>query len=391
MISTAWASSSEIAANPLRRCQARQPVEAGEPLERREPREQQQLDEHEVGAEQPGDAADGPIRLAVSSTSCDAARAPPQADDDDRVGRHEERQPPAGDPGSAHDWKDATPVPLRLPDHWLWDFWFAVDGDDVHVFYLQAPRALGDPELRHHNATIGHAVSRDLRRWEVLPDALGARRPRRVRRPRHVDRQRRAPRRPLAPLLHRHRARRGRRGAADRPRHLRRPADLGARRAAARSRPALVRPRALARPVGRVGPGARALGHVHLRHVGGRGILAHAHSPDLRTWTTGPPLSPPTGHVQLEVPQLVRHNVGWWMLFSDVFAGSGIHYLSAPERLGPYAAESRDLLPRSRPRQHYAGRLLDHGGERLLFAWLMDDEDGAFVGELSDPMPLAGL
>jgi beta-fructofuranosidase len=36
-------------------------------------------------------------------------------------------------------------VSLRLPDHWLWDFWFAVDGDDVHVFYLQAPRALGDP------------------------------------------------------------------------------------------------------------------------------------------------------------------------------------------------------------------------------------------------------
>ena len=78
---------------------------------------------------------------------------------------------------------------------------------------------------------------------------------------------------------------------------------------------------------------------------GGRGILAHAHSPDLRTWTTGPPLSPPTGHVQLEVPQLVRHDVAWWMLFSDVFAGSGIHYLSAPERLGPYSAESRDLLP----------------------------------------------
>ena len=62
---------------------------------------------------------------------------------------------------------------LRLPDRWLWDFWFARDGDDVHVFYLQAPRALGDPELRHVNATIGHAVSRDLRDWRILPDALG--------------------------------------------------------------------------------------------------------------------------------------------------------------------------------------------------------------------------
>ena len=62
---------------------------------------------------------------------------------------------------------------LRLPGHWLWDFWFAQDGADVHVFYLQAPRALGDPALRHRNATIGHAVSRDLRSWRVLPDALG--------------------------------------------------------------------------------------------------------------------------------------------------------------------------------------------------------------------------
>jgi beta-fructofuranosidase len=65
-------------------------------------------------------------------------------------------------------------VALRLPEHWLWDFWFARDGGDVHLFHLQAPRSLGDPELRHRNATIGHAVSRDLRTWEVLPPALAA-------------------------------------------------------------------------------------------------------------------------------------------------------------------------------------------------------------------------
>jgi beta-fructofuranosidase len=61
---------------------------------------------------------------------------------------------------------------LRLPGHWLWDFWFAQDGGDVHVFFLQAPRDVGDPDLRHHHARIGHAVSRDLRTWEVLPTAL---------------------------------------------------------------------------------------------------------------------------------------------------------------------------------------------------------------------------
>jgi beta-fructofuranosidase len=41
------------------------------------------------------------------------------------------------------------------------------------VFFLQAPRSLGDPVLRHHHASIGHAVSNNLRRWRILPDAVG--------------------------------------------------------------------------------------------------------------------------------------------------------------------------------------------------------------------------
>ena len=63
-------------------------------------------------------------------------------------------------------------MPLRLPDKWVWDFWLARDAQQHHVFYLQAPRSLRRSELRHHNASIGHAVSSDLRRWRVLPDAL---------------------------------------------------------------------------------------------------------------------------------------------------------------------------------------------------------------------------
>ena len=63
---------------------------------------------------------------------------------------------------------------LRLPDKWVWDFWLVRDGKDYHAFYLQAPRSLGDPELRHLNASIGHAISKDLRYWHVLPDALNA-------------------------------------------------------------------------------------------------------------------------------------------------------------------------------------------------------------------------
>jgi beta-fructofuranosidase len=63
---------------------------------------------------------------------------------------------------------------LRLPDKWVWDFWLVRDGRDYHAFYLQAPRSLGHPELRHLNASVGHAASKDLRHWRVLPDALSA-------------------------------------------------------------------------------------------------------------------------------------------------------------------------------------------------------------------------
>jgi beta-fructofuranosidase len=63
---------------------------------------------------------------------------------------------------------------LTLPDAWAWDFWTADDGQRHHLFYLNAPRSLGDPELRHRSAGVGHAVSSDLRSWELLPDALRA-------------------------------------------------------------------------------------------------------------------------------------------------------------------------------------------------------------------------
>ena len=61
---------------------------------------------------------------------------------------------------------------LKLTDRWIWDSWFSFDGDNHHVFYLSAPRDLVDPNLRHRNPTIGHAVSADLVNWEVLPDAI---------------------------------------------------------------------------------------------------------------------------------------------------------------------------------------------------------------------------
>jgi beta-fructofuranosidase len=62
---------------------------------------------------------------------------------------------------------------LRLDDYWIWDSWIADDGDSYHLYFLQAPRSLGDVSRRHVNARVGHARSTDLVGWDYLGECLG--------------------------------------------------------------------------------------------------------------------------------------------------------------------------------------------------------------------------
>ncbi len=54
---------------------------------------------------------------------------------------------------------------LALDDKWIWDSWYARDGDIWHAFFLQAAKALEAPELRHWHVSQGHATSPDLVSW----------------------------------------------------------------------------------------------------------------------------------------------------------------------------------------------------------------------------------
>jgi beta-fructofuranosidase len=295
---------------------------------------------------------------------------------------------------------------LRLPDHWMWDFWFARDGDDVHVFYLQAPRSLGDPELRHRNATIGHAVSTDLRQWRVLPDALGQGPPGEfddlatwtgsvlchdgrwhmfysgISRAEDGAVQRIG----LATsddLLHWQRQ--GLLLEADsrwyEPEHWRDP---------------WVEPD---------GDGFHMLICARAREgpPDARGVVAQARSRDLRRWEAGPPVSAPGEFRQLEVPQRVHLGGAWRILFcamqwdhgaarrerTGFVAHAGTHYLTAASKDGPYALDRDDFLVGDPDvGRHYAGRMIRHDGAWHFLAWRMHDPDGGFVGELSDPMPV---
>ena len=260
---------------------------------------------------------------------------------------------------------------LRLPEHWIWDFWFAQNGDDVHVFYLQAPRSLGDPELRHHNASIGHAVSRDLHTWRVLPDAL------RPGSPGEFD--------DLATWtgsvfataaagISRTPAPRGRRTAwcsasgsqapttsspGGSTAWCRRPTRGGTRRTARASctgaDPWLV--------WDEPSEGFHMLITARANHgaADARGVIGHARSPDLRSWEAGPPLSQPGEFASSRCHSSCTSAAPGGCFSRDserpqrraarppgVLRECGTHYLTAPEKFGDYRAGRRSL-PRRRP------------------------------------------
>jgi len=62
---------------------------------------------------------------------------------------------------------------LSLADDWIWDSWVVDDGTTFHLYFLRAPRALGDPSRRHLHAQIGHATSTDLWEWTDHGVVLG--------------------------------------------------------------------------------------------------------------------------------------------------------------------------------------------------------------------------
>lgn len=54
-----------------------------------------------------------------------------------------------------------------------WDFWLTQDEQGIHhAFFLQGPRDNDNPEGRHNMASIGHSVSKDLKRWQYRGIAI---------------------------------------------------------------------------------------------------------------------------------------------------------------------------------------------------------------------------
>jgi beta-fructofuranosidase len=307
---------------------------------------------------------------------------------------------------------------LRLPDKWLWDFWLAQDGPDYHLFYLQAPRSLGDPELRHWHVSVGHAVSQDLRTWQILPDAL----------------------QPGSPgnwddyttwtgSVLRHEAlwylfytgtNRAEEGLIQRiglatstdlihwDRYPENPLLVADPRWYELLDPNLWHDQAWRDPWVFRSPDtgdfhALLTARVNYGPADGRGVIAHARSDDLVHWEVMPPVTEPGDFGHMEVPQWVAIRGRYYLLFSSTAHAhaaarrqrtglepvTGTHYLVGENPLGPFRYTTHEFLVGDPDETLYAGKLVPApDGGWIFMAWRLLAPDGTFVGELSDPLPV---
>jgi beta-fructofuranosidase len=300
---------------------------------------------------------------------------------------------------------------LDLAYEWVWDFWVVDDhdatGPSYHLFFLKAPRSLGDPELRHRNASVGHAVSPDLSTWTRLPDALDPQRE-----PAFDDlatwtgcvvRDDDGRWRTFSTGLARAEGglvqRIGMSTSDDLTTWCRDPVPLleaDARWYTTRT-PGLAGSETHWRDPWVVRDGA-GLWHAYVTaHVadGAGAAVGHAVSADLDRWEVRPPLSPPTERFAwAEVISLVEVDGRWALLFSclsdqmphDAPGSGGVWSLPVD---GPGAPVDISRAVRLTSEDLYVGKVvpLRGGGHRFL-AFENRDGQGHFRGGVVDPIPV---
>jgi len=310
---------------------------------------------------------------------------------------------------------------LRLEDKWVWDFWFAKDGPDYHIFYLQADRTLKKEYFRHFNVSVGHAVSQDLCHWQVLPDAI-------------------APSQELGKwdnyttwtgsvIQHNGiwhlfytgstREERGwiqRIGLANSHDLLTwekygndplieangnwyEKLDLTVWHDEAWRDPWVFQDPLTGKFH------AYITGRVNYGMPDGRGVVAHAESDDLLNWTVLPPVTQPGEFGQMEVPQLVEIGERYYLLFcTNAYHYSelrtqrggmqlvhGTHYLVSESPFGPFRyLDDTTFFAGDELGTLYSGKLMQNPAEEWVFmAFRNFDAEGKFIGEIIDPIPLS--
>ncbi|MFC2135416.1 glycosyl hydrolase family 32 [Bacteroidota bacterium] len=302
---------------------------------------------------------------------------------------------------------------LSLNDKWIWDFWFAQIRNEYHIFYLQAPKNLINEQKRHHNATIGHAVSENLVDWKILPDALtpgtkgswddlatwtGS-----------IIRHNNLWYMFYTGVNHAEKGLIQRVGFATSndliswEKYNHNPVieadekyyeilDLYAWHDQAWRDPFVFRYNNSFH--------AFITARVNCGPVNGRGVIAHAESDDLINWNVLPPVTEPGEFGQLEVPQLVEINKKFILIFStaaehhsrqrlmrtNIIPVTGTHYLCANNPLGPFKYSTDQFLVGDKVGSLYSGKMIQTPDEEWrMISFRNYQKDGQFIGTITDP------
>lgn len=309
---------------------------------------------------------------------------------------------------------------LALADKWLWDFWLAQDGATWHMFFLQADKSLGNPDLRHWNVSVGHAISDNLCDWDYLgtcfapaatpawddyttwtgsvmqgPDGLwhffytGTS---------HAD-QGMKQRIGHATSKNLHDWQRVGDGLM---------LDIDASLYEELS-PGFWHDRAFRDPW--VIPDPDKDGHwlmfftarvPETAEANSNGAIGFATSHNLYDWKLQPPVYAGGDFGQLEVPQVQKIGDKWYCLFAttgnywssrytayyatpDV---GGTHYLIADHPKGPWHVAKGAFLDGAPHCPRYSGKIIDTGAGHVFLSFENNDENGNFIGVINDPRPV---
>lgn len=306
-----------------------------------------------------------------------------------------------------------------IPEHtYLWDFWFVSPQEwrdksiPYHLYYLQAPRALEDPELRHNMASVGYAVSYDLQDWTCRGTALTTGQPGSwddytIWTGSVIVRD------STAYMFYTGRCR-AEQGMVQRiglaiskdlvhwERHPANPLVEVDTRWYEPQNPMRWEGQAWRDPYVIYSPDDDMYymflsARVNTGPHDGRGVIGLARSNDLIAWEVLPPVNMPGDYAEMETPQIVHLNGRYYLLFCTAkhaasrLAASGTnnwygtHYLVADKLTGPYYPLTDEPLVADVTGTYYAGKLIrDNTGALYFIAWRQWDKEGKFCGGLTD-------
>lgn len=292
--------------------------------------------------------------------------------------------------------------PLKIrSDQWLWDFWIVPDNSHYHLYYLHAPKSIKDPEQRHWNVAIGHAISLDLHQWDILDNAINP-----------------------GPQFDRYTwtgstLKYGARWYLFYTYTLRQEQGLIQRISVATSSDTITW-ECYPKPIIEADERwyelldldiwcdqawrdpwvfkhpktddfyALITARVNYGDPATRGVIGLARSQNLFDWEVLPPITKPGKFGVMECPQIECINNLYYLIFSapspEQESGAGTYYMMADNPLGPF--ENAKPLCADVKERFYAGKLVQKDGKWYFMAWRHRDIDGNFIGDLIEPQLL---